>query len=134
MGILEDKEFVTQKESTQVIKKESEIISEISDVIEDHGNEEILDFMGVENLFDEENQIIELVDINYEVDDLVEGCDTVKTDTVVNVNQSTQKCGDVEIIGGANYDFVIFENFISDMDELTYGTLNEEWVDMFEFF
>ena len=45
-----------------------------------------------------------------------------------------EKHGDVKNLSGGNYNFLILEEFIIDMDELNYEALDEEWVDMFEFF
>ena len=38
------------------------------------------------------------------------------------------------LIGSGNYDFLVLGDFISDVAKLNYEALNEEWVDMFEFF
>ena len=70
-----------------MIEKKKEIISEINDVIKDHDGIEILDFVGVDNLFDEENQIVELVEINYGMDKLIEDCGTTKVDAIVSLEK-----------------------------------------------
>ena len=110
---------MTQKEILQVVEKESEIISEIKDVIEDRGNVKYFYFVVAGEFIEEKNQIVDLVDINYGVekknnygvDNLVENCGSAKIDMIVNVNQSTQKSGNVENISGGNYDFVISGDF-----------------------
>ena len=75
-----------------------------------------------------------LVEINCEVDKLIENCDTAKVDAVVSAKKLKEEYGDVENLIGKNYDFLIFGDFIGDMDELNYGVSNKELVDIFEFF
>ena len=50
VGAHKDEEFL-QKEISQVVDKESEIIGEITDVIEDCGNVEIVNFVGTDKFF-----------------------------------------------------------------------------------
>ena len=88
MGAYENKEFVTQEEISQVIeKKESEISVQNQEVTKDRDDVEIVNFVKIDEFFEEKNHVMELVDVNYEMDDLVENCDTAKVDVVVNVNQ-----------------------------------------------
>ena len=47
-----------------MIEKESNIIDEMKYVLKDHGVVEILDSMGVDELFEKEYQTVELIDIN----------------------------------------------------------------------
>ena len=47
---------------------------------------EIFNFVRVDELFEEENQIVEFVKNNYGVDNLVEDCGCTKTDVVVSIN------------------------------------------------
>ena len=70
-----------------MVEKEIDIIGQINDVIEDCDEIEILDFMGVNNLFEEENQIVELFDINYGVDNSVEDCGIAKVDAIVSMKK-----------------------------------------------
>ena len=86
------------------------------------------------NYLKEKNLIVEFVENNCGVDDLVENCDIAKVNTVVNVNQLTQKHGDVKNLDGGNYGFLVLGDFISDIDELNYGVSNKKWVDIVEFF
>ena len=130
----EDEGIVIEEEISQVVETKSEIIDQIKDVIEEHDDREIVDFIEIDEFFEEKNQVMKLVGINCGVDKLVEDCNTVQIDAVVNVNQSTQKYGDVKNIGSGNYNFVILGDFISDMDELNDGVSNGVWVNMFEFF
>ena len=123
VGTHEDEEFMTQQEMSQVVEKESEIVGQNKEVITNRDDAEIVDFIEFDEFFEKKNHVMELVDINYDVDDLVENCDTAKVDVVVNVNQSTQKYGDVKNLGGRNYDFLILGDFISDMHEWNYGAL-----------
>ena len=130
----ENEEIVIEEEISQVVEKESEIIDQIKDVIEDHDDREIVDFIEVDESFEEKNQVMRLVEINCEVDKLIEGCDTAKVDAVVSAEKLKEKYGDVENLIGKNYDFLIFGDFIGDMDELNCGVSNKELVDIFEFF
>ena len=105
VGTHEDEEFMTQQEMSQVVEKESEIVGQNKEVITNRDDAEIVDFIEFDEFFEKKNHVMELVDINYDVDDLVENCDTAKVDVAVNVNQSTQKYGDVKNLGSGNYDF-----------------------------
>ena len=115
VGTLEDKEFVTQEEISHVIDKESKDIDEIKDVIEDHGDVEFFYFVKVDKFFEEENQMIELVEINCRVGKLIENCDTAKVDTVVSMEKLKQNHGDIENLSGGNYYFLLLGDFLSDV-------------------
>ena len=47
---------LVQKEISQMIEKESNIIGQIKEVIENHNYEKILDFVGVDEFLEEKNQ------------------------------------------------------------------------------
>ena len=49
-----------------------------------------------DEFFEEKIQTLELVEMNYRVDKLIENYDTTKIDAIVNTNQSTQVHDDVE--------------------------------------
>ena len=95
-----------------MVEKESENISWIKNVIEDSGNVEIVNFTGVDEFFEEKNQVIELVKNNCEVDKLVEDCCIAETNLVIGMDKSKQVHDNVEIFGSETYDFVISRNFL----------------------
>ena len=49
----EDEGIVIEEEISQVVETESEIIDQIKDVIEDHDDREIVDFIEVDESFEE---------------------------------------------------------------------------------
>ena len=51
-----------------MVEKESEIIGQSKDVIENRNDAEIVEFIKVGEFFEEKNQVMELVEINYGVD------------------------------------------------------------------
>ena len=56
-------------------------------MIKNRDDTEIVNFVEIDEFFEEKNHVMELVDFNYEVDDLVEGCDTVKVDAIVTIKK-----------------------------------------------
>ena len=73
-----------QKEIAQVVEKESEIIGQMNDMSEDPDEVTIFDFVRVDELFEEENKTHEFVENIYEVDNLIENCDSAKVEVVVS--------------------------------------------------
>ena len=63
-----------------MVEKENEIISENDDVTKDHDGVKIPYFVGVDKLFEEQNQIVGFDKNNCGVDDLIENCDSIKVD------------------------------------------------------
>ena len=74
--------YDSKKKFHKWLREKKEIISEINDVIEDCDEIEILDFIGVDNVFDEENPIVE---INCGVDKLFENYGSTKIDAIFSV-------------------------------------------------
>ena len=134
MGTHEGENFVIQEKISYVVEKKCEVIDKIKNIPEDHSSVEIVYFVKIDEFFEKENQMIDLVEINYQVNKLIESCGTAKVDAAVSVKKLKENYGDIENLIDKNYDFLVFENFISDMDELNYGVLDEELVRIFEFF